>query len=171
MPASAGDGSSRQPDPEAEMGEEKAAAHPGRKEAFGSNPQAEDQGFSRTDQTTATGHQRGAGRSHDAAQAAAATAATDPATKRQSDPRGQSRRRPACRAGQHPPVPAELTAIPRTATGRVYASPLRPSNQHRATTDGQSIQNRSARPKASESRASPATTWSTTAASPASPDG
>ena len=37
-------------------------------------------------------------------------------------------------------LPPEANHNSEDIRGRVYASPLRPSNQHRATTDGQSVQ-------------------------------
>ncbi|HMY26611.1 MAG TPA: lytic murein transglycosylase [Solirubrobacterales bacterium] len=139
--ASTGDGSSGQPDPEAEMGEEKAAAPtPAEKEAFGSNPQAENQGSAEPTKQ----QQQDISEvlvDPDAAQAAAAAAATDPATSDDSNPAVKAADDRRAEQDSIRQVPAEADRNTEDSRGRVYASPLRPSNQHRATTDGQSIQN------------------------------
>lgn len=121
------------PDPAAEMGEAKASepepATPG------SNPQVEDEGS----KTPSKKQQQNISEVMVDPNAAAA-AATDAATTEEEDPvvaAADERREAQADMRNEPPEANRSTENSRT---RVFASPLRPSNQKRALTDGQSIQ-------------------------------
>ncbi|MCB0862538.1 MAG: lytic murein transglycosylase [Solirubrobacterales bacterium] len=130
------------PDPEAEMGEEKSKQPtPAEQEALGSNPQAKGEGSAKPTRE----QQQDISEvlvDPDAADAAATAAASDPATSdTTADPSVKSSDDRRAEQDNILQVPAEASRNTEDSRGRVYASPLRPSNQHRATTDGQSVQN------------------------------
>jgi len=131
-----------QPDAEAEMGEEKAGdqPRPAEKQAAGSKPQAQGE----TAPAATEKQQQEISEvlvDPDAADAAAA-AASDPGTApEKQDPAVAASDERRAAQDEIRQVPAEASNNTEDIRGRVYASPLRPSNQHRASTDGQSIQN------------------------------
>ncbi|HRV60971.1 MAG TPA: lytic murein transglycosylase, partial [Solirubrobacterales bacterium] len=135
-------GDQGQPDPEAEMGEQKSKAEPtpAEQEALGSNPQAKDEGSSKPTKK----EQQDISEvlvDPNAADAAAAAATEQAASGQPADPAVTSADDRRAEQDDVRQVPAEADNNTEDSRGRVYASPLRPSNQHKASTDGQSLQN------------------------------
>lgn len=125
------DGPDPDPDAEAEMGEEKAADN--RQDA---NPQGQGEGSPRPTRE----QQRDISEVLVDPDAAAAAADSGPAEE-QEDPAIVAATDRRSEQARIRPVPEEADHNSEDSRGRVYASPLRPSNHRRATTDGQSIQN------------------------------
>ncbi len=135
------DGAELHPDAKAEMGEAKAAAEPNPSDRGGdSNPQAEDEAQSAPSKK----QQQDISEvlvDPDAADEAAAASASDPSTSEEQDPAIAAASDRRAEQSEIRQVPSESNHNTEGVRGRVYASPLRPSNQHRATTDGQSVLN------------------------------
>jgi len=141
-PQATDDGADPDPDPDAEMGEAKAeeSTPPNADGTVDSKPQGKGEG---SDAPSKKEQQEISEVLVDPQAAdAAAAAATDTATSDQQpeDPAVKSadERRTEQSDMQ---IPDQATQSSEDTRGRVYASPLRPSNQHRASTDGQSLQN------------------------------
>ncbi|MCB0831531.1 MAG: lytic murein transglycosylase, partial [Solirubrobacterales bacterium] len=133
------DGAEPKPDPDAEMGEEKATdqpvAPPG--EDAGSNPQVEDEASAPPTEKEKENISEVLVDPN-----AADAAATDAATADQpEDPAVEAADERRDAQEEINQVSDETSNNTENVRGRVYASPLRPSNQHRASTDGQSLQN------------------------------
>jgi hypothetical protein len=137
------DGGDPHPDAEAEMGEAKAqeSTRPGGEGITGSNPQGEGEGSDRPSKK----EQQDISEvmvDPEAADAAAA-AATEQAesSQEQEPPTVQAADERRSEQSELQQVPTDTEQSSEDIRGRVYASPLRPSNQHRASTDGQALQN------------------------------
>ncbi|MCB0856554.1 MAG: lytic murein transglycosylase [Solirubrobacterales bacterium] len=133
------DGAEPKPDPDAEMGEEKATdqpvAPPG--EDAGANPQVEDE-TSRPPTEKEKENISEVLVDPNAADAAATDAAT---ADQPEDPMVAAADERRSEQEQIAQVPDSSENNSEDIRGRVYASPLRPSNQKRASTDGQSLEN------------------------------
>ncbi|MDQ5894943.1 MAG: hypothetical protein QG596_1204 [Actinomycetota bacterium] len=132
------DGAVQDPDADAEMGEEKAVETPSAADLGGadSDPQVKDEGPAQPSEKV----------QQEISEVlvdpeAADAAASDPATSDGQDPAVESADARRDEQDDIRQVPAEANRNTEDIRGRVYASPLRPSNQKRATTDGQSVQN------------------------------
>jgi len=144
-PASAGtvDGAEQTPDASAEMGEEKAADETNPAGADGGKADSQVQGEG-SDKPSKKVQQDisevlSDPEAADAAAAAAASDTTAPADN--GNPAVQAADERRSEQADMRQVPADANHNSEDIRGRVYASPLRPSNQKRATTDGQSLQN------------------------------
>ena len=124
-----------EPDADAEMGEAKAAEQPeGSGQASPSNPQVQDEAPSQKEKENISEVLV----DPDAADAAA----SDPAVAdEQADPAIEAADQRRDEQGDIRQVPDDASRSSEDLRGRVYASPLRPSNQQRASTDGQSLEN------------------------------
>jgi len=123
-----------EPDPDAEMGEAKAEESQGRDN---SKPKVEGEGSA----PAPTRKQQ-----QDISEVlvdpdAASAAATDAAVAEPDDPAVRAADERRSKQAEIRRVPSESVHNTENIRSRVYASPLRPSNHKRATTDGQSIQN------------------------------
>ncbi|MCB0870478.1 MAG: lytic murein transglycosylase [Solirubrobacterales bacterium] len=127
------------PDADAEMGEAKAADQPRSPDQAetGSNPQVEDEASAPPTEKEKENISEVLVDPN-----AAAAAATDAATADQpEDPAVEAADERRDAQEEINQVSDETSNNTENVRGRVYASPLRPSNQHRASTDGQSLQN------------------------------
>jgi len=129
------DPSEDEPDPDAEMGEAKAADSQPDEATAGSNPQAEGEGAGPSEKQKENISEVLVDPD------AAAAAATDEAPSTPADPKVEAADERRSHQAEIRRVPSEANHNTENGRSRVYASPLRPSNQKRATTDGQSIQN------------------------------
>lgn len=133
---SADDVEINEPDPSAEMGEAKAD-EASAENGTNSNPQVQGEGPAAPGKKV----QQDISEVMVDPDAAAAAAADGPAPADQEEPAVESTNERREVQNEIRQVPTESTNNTEGARGRVYASPLRPSNHNRATTDGQSIQN------------------------------
>ncbi|MBN8868166.1 MAG: lytic murein transglycosylase [Solirubrobacterales bacterium] len=134
--------SDQHPNAKAEMGEAKAgdSPTPTEAEAAGTEPQVKGEGSDKP--TKAEQKDISEVLVDPDAAAAAETAATDPATDSgKEDPSVEAANERRSEQADIRQVPSEANHDTENARGRVYASPLRPSNQKRATTTGESVMN------------------------------
>jgi len=137
------DGANPHPDPDAEMGEAKAeeSVRPGSQGVTKSNPQSQGEGSAKPSKKEQQDISEVLVDPQAADAAAAAATEQDSQEPAADDPAVQAADKRRSEQSDLRQAPAEADHNSQNSRARVYASPLRPSNQRRASTDGQSLQN------------------------------